>query len=317
MKIFSVFLKFLSLLIILVVITGVLVSSQVLAQSSNKTNLIRIDVKEDTQNQKINLTYKILEQFNQPSRGVFFSLPKNQNGVLTDYRLLRVQRSVEPFAQIPDPTNPLIVAGNFSTNTYLQPEPYRQFLELDQFRLRVGDENTFIDTGIYYYEIEVEASYNLNVNYEFTILRDWLEDVDTFQVYFNNTDICRVQIDCNGSKINLSLNPEKPALQNSFAWLYFLIPYAILTVLGLLLTWFSWKVFAKDPHPIVDANQPVFEPPTELLPWEASFLLKDSNLQIKETLLSYILWLNNKKIISLKLKDTTSDAATNKKIILG
>jgi hypothetical protein len=58
---------------------------QVQSFGSNFTNNISIHKTENTETKQIILDYYILQTFQSPSRGIFLTLPKNQDGNWTNY----------------------------------------------------------------------------------------------------------------------------------------------------------------------------------------------------------------------------------------
>jgi hypothetical protein len=272
-------------------------------EPENVTNSIQIDVRIDQARKKLTLNYTILEQFNRPSRGVFISLPKNQAGVWTEYNIIKVQRS-----------------QNLSQSDQIgQPGPkpedefFATFLELNQLRLRTGRADVFLDAGVYRYDMQIEATYEPDLNYDFTVLRDWQESLASLEVSLDGKNLCGDQIQCSKESTQINLNPDQVRANLFLGFLNLFIPYILVTTVILAIIYVSWEIFARDPHPITNTQHPSFEPPQDLLPWQASYLIKESNLSIKDNLLAYILWLNHKKYIHIKSKSDSKQNLKNTK----
>jgi uncharacterized membrane protein YgcG len=259
---------------------------------SNRTESIDIDISQKDDS-TIRLSYTIIQSFNEPSRGIFLSLPNNQNGVWTGYSLIEAVRSQEPIEQ-DQFDNELIADRSFST----QNAKVSTILEWNQFRIRLGDENIFLAQGNYYYSIVIDAQISADYEYNFTVLRDWVDPVDSLSVTFNDESVCEDSV-CSQNLTQLTLNEGSSQTHAGHALFASTWPYIPLVIILLFVGYISWYYLARDPHLVSGKVAPTFDIP-DYKPWEVAYLINDGNISIKHTLLSYILWLNNKKYISLK-----------------
>jgi hypothetical protein len=280
-----------------------------LAFGTNSTDSITVLVNPDKNTKKLTLTYQIWQTFKEQSHGVYLSLPKNQGGVWTEYTLKSVKRSPEPLEVISEKI------PNIS-NQGLSSDKYEFFKEWNEFRVRIGDKNKTLSTGKYFYEFVVEADYNPDQEYSFTAIHDWTDPVKAIKIIQNEKDLCLNEIKCdpNYSAITLNKGSVQVSALNSISndiW-----PYALMLILGFLGIYYAWVRWAKDEFKIEKATSPEFEPPLEVYPWQAAFLVKDGKVSVKETLLSYILWLSNQKILKLHPDGDPNDKKTEMKLEL-
>jgi len=299
-----------------------LVSPNVLA-ADNQTELIKIVINDQTST-KLDLSYYIVQNFKNESRGIFLALPKNQNGVWTDYNLKLVQRTNRPIAttfgsklEIDDNLNTISTTDflNIKTTNKLnfQLEPYDEIKEWDQFRLRVGKADRILDLGIYVYKIDLEMSLSPDSNYDLELLQDWRESVGKIEIIQKNQNLCDAQISCSKSLTALKISQDKPKnALNGFG--YTVLPYLLILLIISGLSYLIWLKYAKDPMDGLMVDKPEFEPP-DLKPWEADYLLQEGNVNVKETLLAYILWLNNQKFIKLEVDPKTLELKPEKRQI--
>jgi hypothetical protein len=258
---------------------------------SNITNII--DIKAQTDDSKIYLDYTITQTFKQSSRGIFLSLPKNQNGIWTNYELKEIIRTSQPVVSsrlsIEEEIGEIIEPDFISDNVDI-------IKEWNQIRFRVGQEDTFLQNGTYIYNIKLEANYNSSYNYNFVVLRDWQDQTDTINLSLNDQIICS-NCSPNSTSINLNNGLNTAPFYRVFwnlTWVYWLFLVPIYLIIFLL-----WYFLARDLVARTAADKAQFEPP-EILPWQAQYMISEGQTNIKNVLLSYLLWLNTHKYISLK-----------------
>jgi uncharacterized membrane protein YgcG len=296
----------LALLSISVLLSG-FGSISAIAFGDNFTDSITVVVAPDKNSKKITLTYQIWQTFKEESRGVFLALPKNQGGVWTEYELKSVKRSPEPL-EVVSQKLPKISSQGMSS------DKYEFFKEWNEFRVRIGDKDKILSLGKYYYEFVIEADYDPDQKYDFTVLHTWTDPVNTIKIIQNEKDLCLSELKCDANYTAITLNKESN-LVPSFNSIYNVTwPYVLILVAGIGSIYYAWRRWAADPHKIEKASSPEFEPPLDVYPWQAAFLTKDGNVSVKETLLSYILWLSNQKIIKLHPDGDPNDKKTEMKI---
>ena len=279
----------------------------------NSTLGVFADVKTIPKNQKIEINYTIIESLYGESRqGIFLSLPKNQDGIWTNYKVLKVEKS--------NPKNYNDDFLNFAKENNLdfenfKPESYKKILEYDQLRLRIGTAGTHLPKGVYQYNIKIEANYQPNLNYEFEFAKDWTGEIKETALRFDGEFICS-SVDnqnCLKNGIRYNLNPNKPTFNGILATFGFMAGTWVLTPLiatigsylfptafFYLIILILYFLFAKDPSFGHVHDKPEYEPPKDLLPWQAEYLIKEGGINLKDTFLSYLLYLNHKKIIEFK-----------------
>lgn len=301
--------------------------------SDNVTDLIKIVINQKTDT-KIDASYYIVENFKVSSRGVFLALPKNQSGVWTDYNLKSVQRTIFPinnidnnpiysFAPPESPNSNFEIDHKKNTINLInsdspeplaldfQKEPYDEIKEWNQIRFRIGQKDRYLPVGVFVYKIDLEISLNPSYKYDLTLLQDWTETVNRIEVIENNQDLCVSKISCSGNSTKIAMfetKPESPIYGVFFSF----APYLLILVIISILTYYLWHIFAKDPMENLIVDKPEFESPN-LKPWEADYLIKEGGITVKDTLLSYILWLNTNKYISYKPDSETSSLEIEKR----
>lgn len=246
-------------------------------QLENTTPEIVIEIKENPENSLLEIEYTITEKFNQPSRGIFISLPKNQNGIWTDYTLKDYS---------------LVDTSNFETIE----TPVSQIREWDQYRLRFGERETLIPNGQYVYNFTLEASSSNTYKYSFVVLRDWLEDVGSIRVEKNGLPQCS-QIECSRGLTSLTINSGSEEIPVYLEWWHRFKGVINSIIITSTIGYFAWLKLAKD-KPIGKINKPLFKHPS-IYPWEAEFIRTSGESSVEKTTLSYILWLANNKYIHL------------------
>ena len=277
---------------------------QTLAFGNNLTKNISIhktEIKNANGNQII-LDYYILQSFQSPSRGIFLTLPKNQDGNWTEYQINQVTKS----PKITD-LNPSL-EKNLQNPTF--DEKFDQIQEWNELRLRIGEPNTFLANGSYIYHIRLAIPKTEN-NQNLTLLQNWKDPIGSLevrideQIYCNNQQI--VQANCNPKKVQIEINPKTQSdnwYQNLSGilwniWLNIWI-YPVVFLTNLVLIYFLWIIFAKDPDYGFTVDKSEFEPPN-ILPWQAQSLL-DGNLK-SNLFLSYLLHLNWQKYIKISTQE--------------
>ena len=140
-------------------------------------------------------------------------------------------------------------------------------------------------------------------------MEDWGENIlnNDIRLSFNRAEICTnkgpypdyySQAFCDQNKTSFLVNQNQPKSISLLNIWFTIWPYLLLFVLANLVVFYLWVNFAKDNWGNEKLDKPEFEPPT-LYPWQSSYLINEGQIDLKNTLLSYILWLNNKKYISL------------------
>jgi uncharacterized membrane protein YgcG len=293
------------------------------AFGTNITDEIKVEIQ--TREDDYLLTYTITQTFNEESRGVFLSLPNNQDGVWVDYNLISVQKSnlikeANNFFTFKDTSQTVVTESNLDgpgvplqtaelpslednnqaeQSVTFEDETYNQIHEWNEFRVRVGNKDKILPRGQYIYKIQLEASRNKDYKHDFTLIYDWTDPVTNISVVADGRELCTGVLTCSASKTVFELNPSKneaPLYHRIFnnLWIY-LITLPLISGLILIL----WYFFARDPSSGFKVDKPEFEPPKELYPWQAQFLINEGSVSFKETFLSYILWLNNQKYIKI------------------
>lgn len=306
--------------------------------STNETELIRIVINQKTDT-KLDLSYYVVENFSTESRGIFLALPKNQGGVWTDYKLKSVQRNVEPITDFKYTTNIssyTLPVENFNFNFEInnesnkivlnnsgnkiesplnfKNEPYDELKELDQFRFRVGKSDKILPLGVFVYKLDLEIALKPDYNYNLTLLQDWTENVNKIEVVQNGENLCQTKISCTGALTKIEMFAGKSKLPID-GITFTILPYIFILIIISAVAVYSWYLFAKDNMKGLILDRPEFEPP-DLKPWEADYLIQEGGITIKDTLLSYILWLNTHKYISFKPDPKTQDLKEKDRTLL-
>jgi uncharacterized membrane protein YgcG len=284
----------------------------------NETANISIVSNVNASTKKITIKYFITEKFNKPSRGVFLALPKNQDGVWTEYSVKNVIKAKS------NEKCDLKCAETLDWSS----EKYELINEWSEFRIRIGDKNVYLDPGFYSYGLEVEADYNPDLAYNFVFLEGWTENIinNDINLYVNGQWVCtnkgpvpdywgkaicdenRTSLLLNDSlqQTNTSVDAKPPTNLTLSIWVA-IWPYLLLLIIINSILYAAWYYIARDEWGNQKLDRPEFEEP-KLLPWQASYLVTDGQLDVKNILLSYILWLNHKKIIKIEpIKDGSKD----------
>lgn len=223
--------------------------------------------------------YTVIQIFNVNTKhGIFLALPIVPDGVKIDYKVSSITKNDKP-------------------------EPYQKLNDIFNYRFRIGDPNVTLKAGIYIYNITVESTYDANHQFSYPILTDWNDTIGDLQVTVNGK-----ASPTTGKKglYSILTNVDKPEL-GLIIQIYnqFLIPIMIF-VIGTffsILGYFTTKI-----HPLTSEypyNAPEFEPPQNLLPWQGSYLINDGVVGLKDTLITYYLYLNNLGYITLNTNNTS------------
>jgi len=264
---------------------------------SNVTDQIEININE-TDN-LIELEYTIVETFRDPEyrHGIFISLPKNQGGVWTQYTVKSVKRSQQ--------ADPNVYFGGWEPP---EDEKYEKIKEWDQLRIRIGDKDKNLEINTTHrYKIEIEVEKNKDYKYNFTVLSDWGDLVKDIYVYNNGAQVCDESFSCDPySGIEITINDT---ISKTVPWYYSAVNtvwvYPLFIVPVYILLYILYLIFAKDPSRGHSHSSPEFEPPKGLKPWEAEYLISEGDISLKDTLLSYVLWLSNKQYVKIIAKTKT------------
>ncbi len=255
--------------------------------TANTTKSIAIRVQENPQG--VELNYTITEKFNRDqSHGIFLTLPKQQGGVWTTYTLQDVTWNGWYASTIPQSKD------NFTQT------PYQLINEWNQFRVRVGNPNqTLPKDQEFTYNLRIQASKNREYQYPFTILTDWQEPIEAMQISFNGAVVCNSPQAC-GTAPNILLHSEKSFVPQWHIWLSNGWIYGLAALIAILLNIALYSLLAQDPSKGFLTNIPEYEAPENIKPWQAQSLTQEGRVGVKETLLSYILYLNHLKYISIE-----------------
>jgi uncharacterized membrane protein YgcG len=254
---------------------------------NNTTNLIRIDV---TENQNsLELEFTITQTFNENSqsrRGIYYNLEKLQDGQDYNYSMIR-----------PPTKNGAI-------------EKYSLINEITSYRLRIGDENVLNSVGTYTYNFALKTDKIVNYKHNFTVLKDWRDRLEKVEINLNGQKSCNIiGEDCNLYEQKLVLNPESSAIPPQNVILNYLNVFQsyIYSIFTAIIAWiFGLKNFIRDPYKQKILKQlPHYTPPTNLTPWESYSLIKKGSLSVKDTIASYIFYLNNKGFLELVKEENT------------
>lgn len=285
---------------------------------SNETANISIVSTINASTKKITIKYFITEKFNKPSRGVFLALPKNQDGVWTEYSVKNVIKAKS------NEKCDLKCAETLDWSS----EKYELIYEWNEFRIRIGDKDVFLDPGFYSYGLEVEADYNPDLAYNFVFLEGWTENIinSDINLAVNGQPVCMNKgpypdywgrAVCDEDRTSLLLNKTIDQANSSVdyypptnltlsIWVA-IWPYLVLLILVNSILYAVWYCTARDEWGNQKLDRPEFEEP-KLLPWQASYLVGDGQFDVKNILLSYILWLNHKKILKIEpIKEGSKD----------
>jgi hypothetical protein len=132
----------------------------------------------------------------------------------------------------------------------------------------------------------------------------------------NQQNLCAKNLNCDPKLTSINFNPNKPKPNFGAGFLFSTFPYFLILMALAPIIFLSWWFFAKDLYPIISPHSPEFDPPKDILPWQAMFLINSSKVNVKNTLLSYILWLNNSKIIDLKPDSNPNDKSTDMTVVI-
>jgi len=285
------FQKFWLVLILITTLFASIVSTGVQAKAfgANYTDSIKIDIK--TESSKYIINYNVIQTFRESSRGIFLALPKNQDGIWTEYKVNSVQRS-----SLLNPTQKN--RSNILDNPQLNNEKYEEIKEWGQLRVRVGDKDKSLALGQYNYQIQLEATRNQDYAYNLTLLYDWLDPVISISASLDGKNVC-TNNSCTAASTNTLLNSGKPNAPIYFkiwnsVWIYVFVTISI-SILG----YAAWYSLARDPSDGFVTDKPEFEPPQGIYPWQAQFLINEGSISFKETFLAYLLWLNNNQYIRI------------------
>jgi uncharacterized membrane protein YgcG len=267
--------------------------------SEDYSDQISVSIRD--QGDSLEISYVFDQVFQgEANRGIYLALPKNQDGFWTNYELLGVQRSTrfEPAQNQAEETL------QRQRMTVFQDEPYDQIKEWSEFRVRVGHPNRILENGWYRYQITLKTNKsNANAHF-FTFLRDWGDPIRRLSITYNGQNFCSNDCPVDQFQHQLTLNQDKPRLPAYQSMLNETGPYLIGLVIIYTLIFLLWYNLARDPSSGFVVNKPEFEPPNDLTPWQAQYLISEGKLSLKNTLFSYILWLNNNQYISLQTHKT-------------
>jgi Predicted membrane protein (DUF2207) len=304
--------------------------------NSNITKSFEITVVENSDQGIVELEYNIRQDFLIPSRGIFIALPNVQGDfgsqVWVDYSVLNIQkRLVAKSLESPkNELNPIESVENNSLNlqnknTAWQDEKYENIKENDELRIRIGDPDVTF-TGEYEYRLNLLAKFPKNVKFDLILLQNWRDNIESIKVFGTKEkpdNLCERTIECSANSTKITINKDGQIADWSFTGQIVaqtILPYFAVfgAVLGLLCT--LWNNIARDPLSRRLKDKPHFEPPAGILPWEAQFLASDGLSDLKNTLLSYILYLNHKgyiKLVPIEKKSENAGLIDNIKETLG
>jgi uncharacterized membrane protein YgcG len=256
---------------IIICISLIISLTPMVRAADSVTDTIRVEV--DQSAGKTVARYTVVQAFNVDTKhGIFLALPLTPNGVKIDYKVLSVTKGDKP-------------------------EPYQMLNDMFNYRFRIGDPNVKLATGVYVYNMVVEAKYDSNNQFSYPVLTDWNDTITNLEVKVNGT----TQVSNGNSGLySILTNVGKPELP-LITQLYnrFALPLIIL-ITGLF-TAFAGHRSTKIHHLSSEYpySVPEFQPPKDLLPWQGSYLINDGAVGLEETLIAYYLYLNNLGYITL------------------
>ena len=248
------------------------------AFGSNVTDSITIEAR--TSGTVLELSYNITQSFNTESHGIYMVLPFNQGGVKTSYILESVQAK-----------------KSLEVNSFT-PEKYDQIWELDQFRLRIGDKNKVV-IGQYDYQIKIRATLDTNSKYDIAFLKDWTDPVTKISLKIDGVEQCQ-KITCSQDKTTYTFNQNKSPANQFVGSSMVYWPYVFSVLMIASIAYLLWSEFARDPNDGLIFDKPEFEPPKDIYPWQAEYLITEGTVNFKNTFLSFMLWLNHKGFIKIE-----------------
>ena len=266
--------------------------------SGNVTDRVDINITKTSQD-SFTIEYNFLQDFQISSHGIFLSLPSENSGAWIDYTVKEITRKGDTSPAI---KNTAVIVNNNIKDLKFAPEKYQQFKEINEFRVRVGDPHITM-TGKQEYKIVLEARGLANSKINLVLLRDWLDKIDNINVYFEGNQLCGTKIKCTGELTQLTINPtfaDPNLLQIGWSKVRILTPFILTFIVVAWVTRLTWKKYCEDPFRSTSKDHPAFEPPKKILPWEAQYLATEGESSFRDTLLSYILFLNHHKIITIK-----------------
>ncbi|MGL4759416.1 MAG: DUF2207 family protein [Patescibacteria group bacterium] len=221
----------------------------------------------------------VFEPSSQKRHGIFLSLPKLQDGISYNYKL------------------------EYSPTKNDKEEKYRIVNEIDQFRVKIGDENTVLEPGEYVYKIRLSTNAQYNNQHEFVYLKDWNDYVNnlSFIDKQNAESICSNIKSCNSFKVSQIINSNKPKSSYVFDFLNVYQTYLWGLVASISLWFGGIKKILHDPFKSkINKTLPHYTVPDNLTPWQAQSLISKGNLNPHNTINSYVFYLYNKGFINLQ-----------------
>ncbi|NJL96840.1 DUF2207 domain-containing protein [Candidatus Gracilibacteria bacterium] len=268
-------------LVIIVFVFHLFLPSIPAQAQTTQTNFI--DIKTINNQNELIINYKIEQTFfSDQNRGIFLSLPKFTKGQWLDYKIMKVVKSS---IQNPSPIE----------------EPYSIIHEQNQLRFRIGQKNVFLNPDTYTYNFTIQTNINPNYQIQPTLLQNWTDEVNN--ITLDNQTICQNLNDCSNATITSNFNTDKPFLNPILSLFNYIRTYIISFVAIILLSYFLWKTLSKDPKSKSTNTSIQLEAPNNLLPWQSHFIFSEGGVDLKKTLISYLLWLNHKKYIQVIPKD--------------
>jgi uncharacterized membrane protein YgcG len=262
----------LSLVLILNLFLGISTNAQIVG---NYTDNIKVEIIENNQDWLLNYTITHTFDANSTARhGIFFDLSKNQDSVIYDYSL---------------EGQPKLDGNNVK---------YETISELTSFRIRFGDKNVQVPAGTHSYQFSIKTKLNTDYNHEFIPFYGWQEELNSVNVIYQGQDIC-LKIDCINNAY-ITLNPQKPKA-NPFLTMIQVLQYYFWAAIGSIVLWLSLlRSKFKDSYRVnMTHGIPFYASPNDMLPWDIESIINRGQLNIKDTLAAYILYLNHKKIIQI------------------
>jgi uncharacterized membrane protein YgcG len=253
----------------------------------------------------LTIKYTIVHNFIQSSqtrRGIFFSLPKTQGGSRLEYKL-----------ESPPSKNG-------------KSEPYEIFNETDEFRFRIGKSDFQNPAGEYTYQFTLSTEIDPNYSLDFIFLRAWQDQllnspkltlISKGSNNSNNTSVnlcLQNKSVCDSGQVSSIINADKPAINPIVALFNQFWSYILALFSAIIIGFGVWQSnLQKSSLKQLNPKQVAFEEPKDILPWQAYYLTTDGKVNFKNTLLSYILYLNHKKIIEIIPSSNNLDDKNNNK----
>ncbi|NJK71550.1 MAG: DUF2207 domain-containing protein [Thermales bacterium] len=182
------------------------------------------------------------------------------------------------------------------------------FTKQNQLRFRIGQKDIFLQPDTYIYNFTIAADINPNYKVEPILLSDWQDPTE--QITLNNDIICQDIAGCEGVIVQKTFNPDQPLLNPFLVFFNYIRAYLLSLIAVSIISYLLWRIFSKDPSSRAAKDSTELEPPQDLLPWQSHFILSEGKVDLQKTLISYLLWLNHQKYITITPKENPTKKDT-------